>query len=333
MNIEYMEPGLGSNLGSFGDGMMTEATGDEVTIILTGVSGVGKSTLFGNLIGQKIDGLMDPNPLTDEIGTKEIIKNGIKVTLVDTPGILASRGVSPKMKKELKSLQIHLLVLCISMLPLEKFSRPHNRKIIKCLHDHFGRNIWKRCIIVFTFSNELIKQLRNETKNDAELREVFKVRLLDTMEAVQGELSQLDPSIVAEVDPRTIFNWDETYHGTRPVGQTLLGIPAGFRREDDIPLPSAGTNWIDQIFQEMLNKCECSVNLEQTQLETSSARKIVRAAVGAGVGVVVGAMGGGLVAIGGGLVGMGVGLYSSWKSKPSEEDEAGWNGSGTVSSR
>ena len=224
---------------------MAKATKKKVSIILTGVGGVGKSTLFANLLKIEISNLMDPNPLTKELEPKTKEVNGVDVTLVDTPGILTSKGVSEELKKKLKSHDVDLLVLCISVLPHEKFSYDHNReiKIMKCLHNNFGRDIWKRCVIVFTFSNQLLGQIKCTTRNENETREAFKAQLQETMDAVQDELSQLDRQIVAEVDPRTIFNWDETYHGRRPVGHTILGIPAGFEKGDSIPLPNDKINW------------------------------------------------------------------------------------------
>lgn len=185
----------------------------EVRVFLAGKSGAGKSKLIDNLFDKENANELSAEPITTQCETKKIVKNGIKVSLTDTVGLLVGTGTGAKNKRTeeveilLKYFQKdkkmpHLLLFCIPVDSSSKFV-DSNPAIMKTLQECFGEKIWKHCKIIFTFSNTLWDQLKK--KNNAFLK--YKTHLNEYARLFEEELHKLG---VHDVIVRTSFAEDQT---------------------------------------------------------------------------------------------------------------------------
>ena len=302
----------------------------EATIVLTGKSGAGKSTLFRNLLKEDFEKnslfkLAGPGADTLEPKAKSAERNGVKIHLVDTPGLLVGDEMVDKkerltntlevMKKKLKILDFDLLVYCISVHPASTFIE-ENEEIMKCLHDIHGKDIWKRCVVVFTFSNILMEGIKSRNDNEENVKAEFITKIEGIMDEFRVQLLKLQVDI-KDVDPKTTFNWAAISKVERSPENIILGIPAGLHKEDSVlPGIDNGKGWIDKIFIEMLNKCKQKENFAQHRYGKNVPKRIAAAvgigaaglSAGAGFGAVVGFSFGVVGGPFGMLVGGGVGV-------------------------
>ena len=256
----------------------------EVNIVLTGKSGAGKSTLFCHLLGEEAPIIFSPDPITQIIEIKSIVKHGVTIHLVDTPGLIKSEKHKKEQLKEMsKKLGFNLLVYCISVNPSENFEET-NPEIIKCLQDMYGSAIWKHCVVVFTFSNFVCTRKPKE----------YKAYIEEYLVLLQKELAKYK---ITE-KPKTIFTWAVTSKGKLSDEHTILAIPAGDGAMDPV-LPGIklhGDSWHDEIYLEMLHKCneekmEVLIQCRHGDDRPAYLKALSVAGVGIGGAVIGGAIG------------------------------------------
>ena len=304
----------------------------EVTIVLAGKSGAGKSTLAKNLLGKLVPIQVSPDPLTSTCHTEEGTKHGVTVKVVDTVGL--QQETREERRRELKILadyvkdrEVDCLIYCLPVAGSSKFS-DRNPNAIKSLHAVFGRKIWEKCIIVFTFSNQLWSWIDDNISNRSDAIKEYNQHLRDNAERFKTELKKLgvDNDVKLLVDCQS--NPESSIEGT------IIGIPAGGKLKhdvlldfkynytitQDIPDPRKFT-WADVIFFEIVAKCKCQAqkNLLQYRYGERIARAVVStlasgvsfaiagAGVGAGIGTVAGPLGVVIAAPIGGVIGFAIG--------------------------
>jgi GTPase Era involved in 16S rRNA processing len=139
----------------------TPAKAAEIHLVIAGRPGAGKSILLKKILGWKAELELCTTSSTKKCETKEDTRHGITVRVTDTVG-LGDR--KQERKKELKKLHQHtrghadLLVYCLSVNPGSRFDFG-NPAIMKSLQSAYGKEIWKHCVLVFTYS-KLARGLR-----------------------------------------------------------------------------------------------------------------------------------------------------------------------------
>ena len=124
------------------------------TIVLTGKSGAGKSSLMQILMEGKATQKHSAEPVTDKFIAEEFTKNGVTIRIIDTPGLMGTKEDS----KELKMCSVYtegkadLLLYCIPVGAGHKFHEA-NPEIMLSLTEGFGKKIWDHCVLVLTMSN------------------------------------------------------------------------------------------------------------------------------------------------------------------------------------
>ena len=291
----------------------------EANIVFVGKSGAGKSVLKDNILDIKQGLVLSSGHITNSYATETVEKHGVAINIIDTVGLQGGRSrCRASLKKMAKYIKgqgnVDLLVYCISVSPSSKFEEAEPA-IIESLHDAFGRDIWKKCIIVFTFSNLILDRIRkNPDTTDGTTK--YKAHMKDYATKLECQLKKLNISV------KTVF--DLPLEAPQPVGHTtIMAIPAGDEPEDQV-LPGiqyeslkisfrgsdqtqefALSTWSDVIFIEMVKKSNADLkNLllryryKLSKIEKGAIVGGVIGIIGAFPGIVVGAaVGAGIAAV------------------------------------
>ena len=292
-----------------------------INIVFIGKIGAGMSTLKHNIVGEEADEeyeILSLDHVTDSyaILDKETVK-------IDITRLKEAKRNTKKKLKQLGKYRgaIDLLVYCIPVDPSSKFS--HSQPgIMKSLQDAFDDNIWKHCIIVFTFSNMALSHIKSKLRGDNDRAiEIYKKHINDYTDRVRAELTKLH---VRQVSVKTVFDLpleapqpeDHTTimaipAGDEPEDQVLPGIQYEFPYQDQEDLP---LKWTDVLFNEIvkLSKAEHKNSLlryhYRARMKAKMKAKVAAGTLGGAVGgTAIGAAIGGTIGVTGGPVGVAVG--------------------------
>jgi hypothetical protein len=315
-----------------------DATGStkEVNIVIAGTPGAGKTTLAINIFGFKVSEELAP---TEKCDTLTNTRHGITVNIIDTVG-LGTRKEKRKFKQHTRG-HADLLVYCVPVNPGSRFDFG-NPAIMKSLQSVYGKEIWKHCILVFTFSNTLLNYFKKKSTEDEvdTIEAKYKSYLLKYTTLFKEELEKLKNKDF-EIKPVVDFETEGTPENpiatpiATPAGYeadgttTILALPAGDEQGDEVHLnfqrskfknPQLEeideTDWRDILLIAMAIKCskiEPKKNLMQYRYGKDLAKSFF---MGGGTlggmvgGAAIGAGTGALLCLFGGPLGMGVGAMA-----------------------
>lgn len=213
----------------------------EISIVLAGVSRSGRSTLLQNLCGCPVDDrelVYQPTKWPD---IRLLEKNGYKIKIIDSPCLQHDQFQAPLLCKELRG-HLDLLLLCIPICPGWAFHKG-NPELMESLQLTYGKEVWKHCILIFTFSNVAVCYTRYEDgASQRYISYVMKFR-----ENFQKKLGQMG---IQDIRSTTVFN------STASDMSRIMAIPAGLRPDDEIfPFPyPQDRSWVETIFLEIIAK-------------------------------------------------------------------------------
>ena len=192
-----------------------------IRILVTGKTGVGKSTLVNALIGMEVaetgDKLMG---VTDEVEEHTAIKNGIHIHIYDTPGLgtIGMKNNDNLHNTYEKCKDVDLFLFCLRMTD-QRFDS-YEIKEMELIASVFGHDIWKKGVIVLTHANHM----PNETKQ-------FKDKLQEWQDLIRNTkiTSKIFDSQVAENIPIVPTGFKEPQLPDRPSWVSEFWIQ-GFRR-------------------------------------------------------------------------------------------------------
>ena len=229
---------------------------DEITIVFTGKSGAGKSTLITNILHDRAETEVElsPNPITEQCEQYFLKRNRIKLNVVDTAGLIA--GQESSMSKTLHDIATYtkckadLLVYCLNISPGSKFV-DGNPAMMKSLQRAFGKEVWKHCIVVLTFSNYAWDRLSKGKDPDVAVASYLKY-VKEYAALFEDHLIKV--LRVSGIKVATIFDKPLRVRGQ----STIVAVPAGVEFTDEV-LPNIQvdetTRWMGVIRQEMIESC------------------------------------------------------------------------------
>ena len=189
------------------------------TILLTGKTGVGKSTLANALIGQDLAVEGDTlRPETKEVESLEATINGVHITIWDSPGLQdgsdSEMGYLEGIQK--KCAKVDLILHCSKM----DEARLHkgDSETIRILIAVFGEDIINNCLFVLTFANKVHpppKRQRNQSSasKPVDEKEYFKNRVAEWSEALREMVEELGipGDVAANIPVVTAGHKDDIY--------------------------------------------------------------------------------------------------------------------------
>lgn len=206
-----------------------ESNSKSVSIMITGKTGVGKSTLVNTLVGQEVakEG-RDLSHCSTKVESHSKKVEDVDLTVWDSPGLQDETQKEAEYLQDIKQNcgDIHLLVYCIRM------SEENCRTDIiamKKLTDTLGQDLWKNAIIVLTFANDVVAKARAKHGNDEKkIQKYFKKNLKKWKKEIVAKLQSevgLPQELAEHVDI----------------------LPAGYRKNPKLPIKDS-PYWLTKLW-------------------------------------------------------------------------------------
>jgi len=300
-----------------------------IYIMTAGKTGSGKSTSLNNIFGLSLQADISPHSVTKDINISTTSKHGVNVRVIDTPGF-GARDIN---KEEVSDMMCDIiqhkkytLLYCLSVAPCSRLTE-EDEAIVGNLHKVLGKEVWEKCVLLFTFSDTAWRESFADTNDISGYKKHIEVMAAGFADILK-KLDACSPSVHSVFEPRTDNGVLAIPIGKKLTSTTeiLPGIPVG-----------EGKNWTDLVFVEILRRTAKDKRTSLLKLKYGSAvagstavTTLIGVLVGTGVGVTVGVFGGpigiivagGLGAAVGASVGGATGLISSsvlaaarWKRK------------------
>ena len=293
-----------------------------MTLITAGQSGVGKSTLVQNLLRLADNDADTPIAEQSPDSVTKVVKpfigyiNGVKITIVDMPGLAAASDDEEK-KTIAELIRVtkggaDMLLYCANMGPSGKLN-DLDRKIVKLLTLVFKPEIWERAILVLTFG-DMVKE-RNQKQGTTAKTPTVKM----TMNRYAEAFGKILANSTAQVKVIPVLKGEGAE--LRPAKEIAAVVSSETTGEEVLP----GMKWDMCLYEEVLKKCDCEaipsilkIIIEPVpdyvQKEANEGAiygtiggifggAVAGAAVGGAAGAGIGAAGGGVGAIPGAVVG------------------------------
>ena len=165
-------------------------------IVVTGKTGVGKSTLLSTFLGFDIFAEGDSfDPVTTHVKEyKHNMRNGVKITVWDCSGLQDNSGYEDQYLEELKAKtkgNIHLMLYCINM--LETRSDLHWGSAVDRITSILGKDIWNNTALVLTFANIYEMRLtKDQGMTSKKAQKVFNEKVKEWQKKFQEKLQSID---------------------------------------------------------------------------------------------------------------------------------------------
>ncbi|KAJ7384189.1 hypothetical protein OS493_023518 [Desmophyllum pertusum] len=169
----------------------------EITILLSGKTGAGKSHLTNALIGEELaEEGEELDPQTDNVTPYDFTKNNVKITVFDTPGLADGTGNDESYLNQIreKVASVDLFLFCTDMTS-KRFGDDDARTIEK-LTRTFGTILWDHALVVLTFANEV----HAPSRKDVTEKEFFQQKIQRFQKKIQELLRR------QEVPEEAVYN-------------------------------------------------------------------------------------------------------------------------------
>ena len=191
--------------------------GKSIDVLVTGKTGVGKSSLLNYLLGKTIFevGKRKESHCTSKVTCEESERNGIKIRAWDSPGLQDGTGDAKYLKgMQDNCSQVDLMLYCISMEEVRSDLHIHTSAIRK-INDLFTKHHWSNTVFVLTFANAKVAILKAQELSGHALEREFKKSIAEWRDAIRTVLIEL------KVDRKIVDN--------------ISVVPAGRPRQKDLP--------------------------------------------------------------------------------------------------
>ena len=217
-----------------------------IDVLVTGKTGVGKSSLLNYLLGKTIFtvGESKESHCTSKVICEESERNGIKIRAWDSPGLQDGTGDAKYLKDMQENCsQVDLMLYCISMEEVRSDLHIHTSAIRK-INDLFTKQHWNNTVFVLTFANAMVAVLKAQGLSGATLEKEFKKRIDEWRDAIKTVLTEL------KVDQKIVEN--------------IMVVPAGRPKQKDLP---GYRFWLSYLWSQCLYTMKKSAQAAMIKME------------------------------------------------------------------
>ena len=202
---------------------------------------------MNNIFGFDLSKRSSPSIVGEYFEIEDITKKARTLRIINTPGFNKNspdiKGMIKEMKDAINKLE-YTVLYCLPLSPYSYIS-PADEATIQNLSDVLGNEIWKRCILLLTFSDTV-------KADDEQKKEIFQDITRAFLEHTRRLGSNLD-------GVKSIFDYGSvTEQEKEEFPGMLLASPVAQRREKVIDMLkgyiSEDLNWTDTVFFEMMKR-------------------------------------------------------------------------------
>ena len=162
---------------------------NSVRILVSGKTGIGKSTLINGIVGQNVAGCGTRlKAKTDRVQGHTFQYNDVDVTIYDTPGLCDRSENQAKYVAEIQEhcKDIDLFIYCFQMSATRILAGDADSTALKILTQALGESIWKNGMIVLTFANQAVSILKPKCRTERKsISELFSQRNFKICEKIR----------------------------------------------------------------------------------------------------------------------------------------------------
>ena len=230
----------------------TEECDEDIYIVVSGKQSNGKSTALNNIFDLNLKTGMGPKSVTTRNLKHIVPKGGIKVHVIDTPGLGAldidKMDVLKRIDDDIRDKNF-IFLYCLSVAPGNPITEL-DESIIKAVHQCFGKSIWRHCVVLFTFSD--CARQRSTVVED------YKKHIQDYSE-VFYELLQREGADITRF--MTVFDYADEVERRKDTNSGIVAVPVcdvvDPEQHDILPgVLHEGDDWTEIVFDEIMKKVD-----------------------------------------------------------------------------
>ncbi len=222
-------------------------------ILNSGKPRSGKSTALNNVFGVDFTSKCSAFSVTKHHEVCRLIHGSSSIVVVDTPGIGADDVNMDDILHNLRSSFGGLdfvLVLCHSVCPGSTIASS-DRDMIKGLQRVFGKDVWKKCVVLFTFSDTLRSEHFPRERDRGAYRSYLRKHVGKVSSWLKRECGSHVP------DMKLVFDSEQRQTGNV---SHIVAVPVGRELREDreehnlLPGLEMGSNWKHVALVEIMRK-------------------------------------------------------------------------------
>ena len=293
--------------GSDGGGSQAQMSPGTYLLTNAGKPGSGKSTAWNNLLGLQLQTGDGPYSVTDKVLVHKLSGTNIKLVVVDVPGLEACDIPSSQVLADIHSRCGNLESVLLYCHRVDCRCLKDDKRIMKTLTVKLGGNVWKKCVVLLTFSDNL--RGKYQRKED---RESYKDALRKHVAALSCYLAEVGGDSAPKV--KLVYDVDRS----RSCIEEIVAVPVGCSLHHDkeryilIPGLEGCAHWVFAVWEEICRKADpvgYSCKVTKKEIIDGCAAGSFLGGVGGGVmggvsfGLAFGLVSGGVLAIPGVIAG------------------------------
>ena len=278
------------------------------TVMVAGRARNGKSTALNNIFGVNLVVRASASSVTSVVNTIKVIKKlpkkrgdsspqEVTMQVIDTPGLgsldISKTEILTEMKRITKGINFTLLY-CFSVSPNTALTEV-DKTIITNLHRTLGKEVWSKCVLLFTFSDHAYLEFEESPAEYIHHINDHAQKFNELLQEISGKESCVKS--IFEYESPDVLSEEES-------PSNIIAIPVKKKVapcKDILPgMIKSGQDWTDVVFVELMKRAD-SIQREPFILfkypnifissGTTVAGLLIGGAIGAGVGIIGGPFG------------------------------------------